>query len=349
LCNFSCSYFYQDEYAPKTKKCGNDITDAFFRYVDKTFAHRKKYITMFGGEPLLNTSEQREFLAYFIEQANLRHIGLAIVTNGFHLSAYVPLLKTCIIKEIQVTLDGTEAVHNQRRMHKGGKGSFTQIEAGIDAALAANLPINLRMVIDKDNIGNLPALATFAIEKGWTSNSLFKTQLGRNYELHHCQSAQQKLYSRIGMYNDIFQLLQENPQIQEFHKPAFSISKFLFEQGELPAPLFDACPGAKTEWAFDYTGKIYSCTATVGKEGEELGTFYPDVFLNNDLVEEWEERDVLAIEMCQTCNLQLACGGGCASVAKNQSGKICSTDCRPVDQLMSLGIGHYFKDEFKVD
>jgi uncharacterized protein len=272
-CNFACSYCYQDEYAPRNTKCSQEITDAFFNYIDGAFASRKKYITLFGGEPLLNTPGQREFLTHFIHQANARDLGLAFVTNGYHLDGYIPLLKTARIKEIQVTLDGPEAVHNQRRMLKSGAGSFDQIARGIDGALAAQLPINLRMVIDKENIGDLPALATFAIEKGWTDHPLFKTQLGRNYELHHCQSAQQKLYTRFEMYQDIFRLLQKHPHIEQFHKPAFSVSKFLFEQGELPDPLFDACPGTKTEWAFDYTGKIYSCTATVGKEGEELGTF----------------------------------------------------------------------------
>jgi len=343
-CNFACSYCYQDEYAPKAKKCENELTDAFFRYIDKAFASRNKYITLFGGEPLLNTPAQREFLTYFITQANQRNLSIALVTNGYHLHEYVDLLKTAKIKEIQVTLDGTAAIHNQRRMLKGGQGSFEQIAKGIDSSLNAQLPINLRMVIDKENINDLPELSTFAIEKGWTTNPLFKTQLGRNYELHHCQSAQQKLYTRLDIYQDIFELLQSYPHILEFHKPAFSISKFLFEQGELPEPLFDACPGTKTEWAFDYTGKIYSCTATVGKEGEELGIFHPEVQLNSDVVEQWEERDVLSIEKCKTCALQLACGGGCASVAKNINGSICSPDCRPVDQLMSLGIAHYFKE-----
>ena len=137
-------------------------------------------------------------------------------------------------------------------------------------------------------------------------------------------------------------LLKKYPYIKEFHKPAFSVSKFLFEHGSLPDPLFDSCPGTKTEWAFDYTGKIYSCTATVGKSGEELGTFYPGISLNDDAVSEWEERDVLSIDKCRSCELQLACGGGCASVAKNNTGMINAPDCRPIKKLLELGIGHYF-------
>ena len=143
------------------------------------------------------------------------------------------------------------------------------------------------------------------------------------------------------MYQDVYRLIKTHPEILEFHQPAFSISKFLFDNGELPDPLFDACPGCKTEWAFDYTGSIYSCTATVGKADEKLGTFYPEIHLHDALVEEWEERDVLSIEKCKTCEIQLICGGGCGSIAKNQFGNLHSPDCRPVKALMELGIGLY--------
>lgn len=99
----------------------------------------------------------------------------------------------------------------------------------------------------------------------------------------------------------------------------------------------------KIEWAFDYTGHIYPCTATVGKKDESLGIFYPEVTLNNERINEWEIRDVTTIPQCKDCNVQLACGGGCGSVAKNKSGSICSSDCRPVKELLELGFSAYFE------
>ena len=144
------------------------------------------------------------------------------------------------------------------------------------------------MVIDKENIDNLSDLARFAIDKGWTRSAHFKTQIGRNYELHHCQSSPDKLFDRISLYESIYELTKNHPHILQFYKPAYSVSKFLSENGELPDPLFDSCPACKTEWAFDYTGKIYSCTATVGKSDESLGTFYPGITRKEDIIEQWE-------------------------------------------------------------
>jgi uncharacterized protein len=344
-CNFNCSYCYQEGYGGNSRDKGPAVTSAFFSYVRDYFKDRRKYITLFGGEPLLAGNRNRKFLKDFVKNCREYDLDLAVVTNGYHLESYIPDLSVARIREIQVTLDGPESIHNQRRHLKGGRGTFAAIVRGIDAALAAGFPVNLRVVLDKDNISQLPDLAGYAADRGWTKSPLFKTQLGRNYELHHCQSQQAKLYSRIDLYRDLYDLILGNPLILDFHKPAFSVSRFLFENGELPVPLFDSCPGCKTEWAFDHTGKIYSCTATVGKPGEELGTFYPGISSNFKQVEKWQQRDVLSIKACKDCNLSLACGGGCASLAYNRAKELHAPDCRPVKELLELGISLYSKFE----
>ncbi len=340
-CNFACSYCYQESYTNAAQKLTTKIIDSFFNYVTTEFAGRQKYVTLFGGEPLLPGDEYKKQLQYFINKCIENDLELAIVTNGYFLEEYIPLFEKVKIREIQVTLDGVGDIHNNRRPLKGGRKTFDKIVKGIDAALKNEITINLRAVVDKENLKDLPNLSRFAIERGWTSSARFKTQLGRNYELHTCQVNNKKLYGRVELYLDLYEMIKENPEIIKFHKPAFSISKFLFENGEVPPPLFDSCPGCKTEWAFDYTGTIYSCTATVGKKDEVLGTYYPQITKNNDIIAEWEERDVLSIKECKNCSLQLVCGGGCASIAKNKSGELHSPDCRPVKELLEMGIDLY--------
>jgi len=341
-CNFACTYCYQDEYAYSTQELSNEITDAFFNYINAEFTGRKKYLTVFGGEPLLNSPKQKEKISYLLQKANEARLEVCFVTNGYAVEEYIDILKSASIREIQITLDGKGSVHDSRRFLKGGEATFDKIVKGVDACLLNNLPVNLRVVVDKENISGLPELAKFAIDKGWTGNELFKTQLGRNYELHHCQGKSENLFSRISLYETIFELVELHPYITEFYNPAYSVAKFLAENGDLPDPLFDACPACKTEWAFDYSGHIYSCTATVGKEGESLGTFYPRITRKQEMIDAWENRDVTSIAGCNTCNMQLACGGGCGSVAKNRTGTVCSTDCRPVKELLEMGFSAYF-------
>lgn len=343
-CNFACTYCYQDQYNNPHLELNNEIIDAFFRYVLKEFAGRKKYITIFGGEPLLPGKKQKDLISYILKKSLESNLEICFVTNGYSLEEYSDILKTGNIREIQVTLDGTEDMHNSRRFLKGGDGTFIRIINGIDSCLKNGIDINLRMVADKENIENLPDLAKFAIDKGWTKSPHFKTQIGRNYELHHCQSAPDKLFDRVSLFEEIYELTKDHPQIAEFYKPAYSVSKFLSENGELPDPLFDACPACKTEWAFDYTGQIYSCTATVGKADESLGSFYPAITRRDTIIDEWERRDITSIPECKDCSVQLACGGGCGSVAKNRTDKICSSDCRPVKELLELGFAAYIEN-----
>ncbi len=340
-CNFDCSYCYQSEYDNSPKPLQNEVIDSFFDYVNEEFSTRKKYITLFGGEPLLPGDRNKKTVAYFLAKAKELNVEIAIVSNGYALEEYIPLLKQHRIREIQVTLDGVGPMHDIRRPLKGGQATFDKIVRGINLAIENKITINLRVVLDKENIEQLAELAQFAIAQGWTRSTFFKTQFGRNYELHYCQAGNQKLLSRIEFYETLYKLSQNNPEILEFHKPAFSISKYLFENGELPLPLFDSCTGCKTEWAFDYTGNIYACTATVGKPGSSLGTFYPEKTKQTDKIFEWEDRDVTTITACKSCSMQLACGGGCAEVAFNKTGNLHSPDCRPIKELIGMGISLY--------
>ncbi|MBN1791007.1 MAG: radical SAM protein [Bacteroidales bacterium] len=167
-CNFNCSYCYQEGYANQTGGNSPEVADAFFRYILDHFKGRRKYVTLFGGEPLLNSQQNKNFLEFFIGQCRKAGLELAVVTNGYNLHEFIPLLSQTGIREIQVTLDGPEKVHNERRPLKGGQGTFIQIVRGIDAALEAKLPVNLRVVLDRDNMASLPDLARYAIDKGWT-------------------------------------------------------------------------------------------------------------------------------------------------------------------------------------
>ncbi len=338
-CNFTCDYCYQSGYDPERAVDRPAAIDSFFRFVDKHFRGLRKYVTLFGGEPLLPGNH--EYVAEIIRKLNARALGLAIVTNGYTLLDYLPLLKTAAVREVQVTLDGPPALHNSRRPLGGGLPTFDRIADGIDGLLAAGIPVNLRTVLDRDNIAGLPELARIAKARGWTGHPKFKTQFGRNYELHYCQGNSGRLFDRLSMWEAVVEQAKQHPEVLEYHRPALSISRYLFENNALPSGLFDSCPATKSEWAFDYTGRIYSCTATVGKEGEELGRYWPQETPLSEAAAEWARRDVTTIPQCATCALQLACGGGCGAVAKNRTGAILSPDCRTPRELMELGFDLY--------
>ncbi|HPH15643.1 MAG TPA: radical SAM protein, partial [Bacteroidales bacterium] len=163
-CNFACSYCFQDEYTNPNNISSPELIDSFFSYIQTAFAGRQKYITIFGGEPLLPGAQYKEIISTIIHKATEQHMDIAIVTNGYHIVDYIDILQTGHIREIQVTLDGMQHMHDSRRMLRGGKPSFNTIVAGIDKLLEYKIPVNLRMVVDKENIQELPKLAQFAID-----------------------------------------------------------------------------------------------------------------------------------------------------------------------------------------
>ena len=81
-CNFECSYCYQAGYENKFNTPSKGLIDSFFRYITKEFKERKKYITLFGGEALLSGEKYNNIITYFLEQAEIANIDIALVTNG---------------------------------------------------------------------------------------------------------------------------------------------------------------------------------------------------------------------------------------------------------------------------
>ncbi len=347
-CNLACTYCYQELFDPSAGGLmAPAAVDAFFAYVERHHlgGPLKPYVTLFGGEPLRDTPAHHDRIGRFLAGARRLGLQVAAVTNGHDLQAFLPALSAGPVKEVQVTLDGPRALHDRRRPHAGGRGTFDQIVAGVDGLVAAGVPVNLRVVADRDNLPALPELAEFAAGRGWLDlpASRFKTQVGRNYELFGCASRQDRgaLFDRVELWAEYVRLAEAHPVLRRFHRPRFHGIGHLAETGELPAPNFDACPAAKTEWAFGPDGSVYGCTATVGHASHRLGTFFPEVTRDEAAIAQWSGRSTLTVAGCQGCALAPACGGGCAAVAWSRTGQTMETDCRPVRELYGLGARFY--------
>ncbi|MBK9517708.1 MAG: radical SAM protein [Anaeromyxobacter sp.] len=347
-CNLRCTYCYQEVFDPSGKGLiAPEVVEAIFRYVDQHHAAERPrpYLTLFGGEPLVDAPAYHERLAQLLAGAETRGLGVATVTNGYDLEAFVPALAAARVKEVQVTLDGPAAVHDARRPHGSGRGTFERIVRGVDALVAAGVPVNLRVVADRDNLPRLPELAQLAEARGWLElpERRFKTQVGRNYELFGCAARQQQgaLFDRVELWAEYLRLAEANPVLRRFHRPRFHGVRHLAEQGELPVPSFDACPAAKKEWAFTPDGGLYGCTATVGNPRYRLGSFHPEIRHDQAAIAPWRARNTGTIAACQGCDVAAVCGGGCGALADSQGHGIGGPDCRPVKALYGLGARFY--------
>jgi len=348
-CNLACTYCFQHGIDGRPQMISKETVDSFFDYARVEFADAtvKPFITLFGGEPLINSKAQREIIEHIVDHCVTEGYEISAVTNGYDFAEYVDLLSRAKVKEIQFTLDGSETVHDKRRMTANKKGTFDRVIKGMEKAVERGVPINLRSVIDKENVDDLVALAQLMDDRGWLSlpPQLFKTQIGRNYELFECYEKPQHLFTQVELWAYVAKLAEAHPVLKKFHRPDFMGIRYLVDTGEMYLPSFDTCPAAKTEWIFDLYGDIYGCTASCGREDFKLGTYWPTVTKNEDAIQTWKNRDVTNIEKCKDCKYDIVCGGGCGVVAANRhDGEILSPDCRPIQELYDIGLNFYNKE-----
>jgi uncharacterized protein len=215
-CNLACTYCYRGRGTEQSSQgvplnigkrpslISRETVDAFFNYAETNFSNgpQKPFITLFGGEPLVDSPAQKSIIQYIVDKCAYAGYELSAVTNGYDFIGYIDILKKVKIKEIQFTLDGSKDIHDSRRATANRKGTFDRIIAGIATAVDNRMPVNLRSVIDMENIGDLINLAEFLDQKGWLDlpPELFKTQLGRNYELFECYAKPQHLMTQVELW-----------------------------------------------------------------------------------------------------------------------------------------------------
>lgn len=356
-CDLACGYCLQRHWrggpgaVPGRGFMREEVLAAFFRFARKRFRPRPgqepPYVTLYGGEPLLDHPEAERVVRSVLRRCARAGWGVAVVTHGANLDRYLDLLADGAVREVQVTLDGPREVHDRRRPRRGPRGgttgTFDRIVEGVDGLIACRVPVNLRVVVDRDNLETLPALARFAERRGWLDlgPERLKTQVARNYELYACDAAPRRILERVELRSRFAVLARRHPVLARFHRPHLAGMRILAETGELPPPLFDACPAAKREWAFDPSGGIWGCTATVGRADLRLGTFFPRVALDRERIEEWSGRDVLSIPECRGCRAAASCGGGCGAVALERTGRVRAPECRPIAAICGIGARMY--------
>lgn len=142
-CNFNCSYCYQDFRMANSQRdlsLGKwRILFTFIRNRVEEFRVSSLSVALFGGEPLLNlevVDKACEDLKTLEKEGC--HVSLTLITNGSLLTPPVWKSLAPYVELVQITLDGTEEIHNKHRPFADGRGSFDVIMANI-AALAREI------------------------------------------------------------------------------------------------------------------------------------------------------------------------------------------------------------------
>ncbi|NYB72800.1 radical SAM protein [Sedimentibacter hydroxybenzoicus DSM 7310] len=343
-CNLHCVYCYESTTVQRNiKDMSEEQAEAVKRFIEykaKNYDSSQIRITLMGGEPLLIRNKQ--IIEDFLNWANILKYKVDIVTNGTTIHQYEDILKRYDISSLQITVDGPKNINDKRRISIDEKGSFDNIIEGIDLAIKNKIKTYIRVNIDVQNISHLKDLAKFLINRYGSENKYLRPYLyvisdggclGDNYCIPEVEAVKKIIdLSKNNECMDIYDLV--------FHGSNF-IKGVLNSDDYFPQNRF--CAANKKQYVLGAEGNIYKCWFGVGEQKFALGTYYPDIQINESIEKLWEKRCVENIPRCYNCKFSLICGGGCNNKAMSANLSIMTPNCADFDSLLKLGFSYYIE------
>ncbi|MGB4792657.1 MAG: radical SAM protein [Lactococcus chungangensis] len=318
-CNLSCGYCFEAAYKITENMSSNiEWIEQCLNSIDEIVTQSKKdfdfndkdvYITLMGGEPLL--AQNYEQVSEIMNQITNHGYSFNVITNGTDLDVYLDELIRFECQSIQITLDGSKEIHDNRRIYKNGNGSYEKIFQNIELALSRNLKIYLRVNLDKDNLVDLPNLAKELLDYFGENDNLvpyvYPMQDGG------CLG-DGGIIDEIVCIEEIQLLNEKHPQMalfdKKFHASSFMDTVFQNQQFEMK---FRNCSATNNQYIFDYKGNIYKCWFDIGNANFKIGTYGKALSLNRQQDALWKNRNIKTLTKCQSCKYRYICGGGCLS------------------------------------
>jgi radical SAM protein with 4Fe4S-binding SPASM domain len=162
-CNLHCRHCYQDVAVPamsleETIRGIDNIRDAFASWAADYDLELSPAFHFTGGEPFL-----REDLFDVLDYVGKCGYATAIMSNGTLITPDIARrLRQTGIGEVQVSLDGLEAVHDGIR----GAGSFRRALGGLTNLVASGVATSINLTLSRLNLGELEGLVRLAGEMG---------------------------------------------------------------------------------------------------------------------------------------------------------------------------------------
>lgn len=319
-CNMACKYCYENG-INRHMHITNDISDQLCRFIesliDKNDNIKSVYVLLFGGEPTLRWKET----IYAVEQIESlcreRRLtfNTGIVTNGYLLTAEkIDDLKRYSCNSIQITLDGPEMVHNQRKTLKNGAGTFQQIINNMHAVLSADFlkSIDLRINIDRENISSIEELIHY---------------LANEFETNQLDISLGVISKTINSSEDLNDLAFSPDEATQYLCELFSVlDKYGFFVPDFYS--FDGLCIAKSKNSFvvNADGNIFRCVSMVGHNELSFGNLNDPE--NITVLNRQFESDLYKHCIDKRCTFMPLCQTGCRFDAIVEHGNTNSVACK---------------------
>lgn len=161
ICNLRCSYCVRDDESLYRTPAHFFPTELLRRVLrEAAAAHPVKVVSFTGGEATLHPK-----FAEVVEAVADAGLRFTLVTNGWHFERVRPhlLARKAAVGQVAFSLDGATAAEHDRWR---GDGSFSRVRRGAEACLADGLPFGFKVVLRRDVVARLEAVAMTAARLG---------------------------------------------------------------------------------------------------------------------------------------------------------------------------------------
>lgn len=288
-CNARCFYCFENNFVKETMT--EETAEAVVKYIADHCGGQSISITWFGGEPLVG----RHIIDYICKRLNELKIPFAsnMVSNAYLFDAEVA--KTAVdlwkLKNVQITLDGTEEIYNATKAYQGVTGSpYQRVLDNIGLVLKAGIGVAVRLNVTQENIDNLFTLVDdlsirFAGKKGFQAYSHVVYDDVGYAPVNHTEEAKEPLWEQTLLLEDKLVNNHLSPGIQKL--PCFKEIRCMADN--------DVCVTVFPN------GKLGKCENRPQDEAvaDIWGNEYPENF---GLCKEY-----CSYEMCNNCSLYPEC------------------------------------------
>ena len=313
-CNLACDYCYYSTCGGQPGKI-NRIQSPLLDTFMKGYMRQTSGVAAFawqGGEPLLAG------LGFFEEVVSLQAkyapphtiISNSLQTNGTLLTdRWAAFLKRYNFL-VGLSLDGTQEIHDRRRVDALGQGSFNRVMKGIGHLRRHGVEFNILTVIHKGNVNSAAELLAFYAREDFNFVQFIP-----------CMDFRSQETDRPGVYEitpeeygkfliEAFDLWYNNGS------PLMSIRFFDNMLGIYMNNEADMCIHRSTCPAMlvlEQNGDAFPCDFFINEEWKlgNVGEHLLDELLSSPIFREFESLKPRLPEPCQTCEWMSLCHGGC--------------------------------------
>ena len=307
-CNARCYYCFEHGVVKNnmSRQTANDVVD----FIVKKSKGKKVYIKWFGGEPLYNV-EAIDIICDGLIKNNIEFEN-KIVTNGylFNNENIKKAVTKWNIKNVQISLDGTEEKYNRIKnyIYKNGKSAFKVVIGNIENLLKNDIAVSIRLNVSDINREDIYSLIDYLYGK-------------------------YSKYKKFGVYAvNLFDLEDIRPdfEIQRLNEEFFKMDEILYQKGYRHANIKKFCSFDRGCMAQRKTSVCISPIGLLGKcehfsEGDLMyGSIYNEV-INQSAIDYWHQQEKLP--ECKTCLAYPCCGGmyNCPDISRR-----CAVANRPI-------------------